>query len=86
MDRSSHTRSSNINVRLSQVARYDHHKGNDEYSQAGDLYRLLKPDAQERLVSNIVESLSGARQDILMRQLCHFFRADPKYGMQLAAG
>ncbi|WP_310416799.1 catalase [Chamaesiphon sp. OTE_8_metabat_110] len=66
--------------------RYDHHQGNDEYSQAGDLYRLLKPDAQQRLVDNIIGSLSGARQDIQMRQLCHFFRADPQYGMQIAAG
>lgn len=68
------------------VDRYDHHKGNDEYTQAGNLYRLLKPDAQQRLVDNIVDSLGGARQDIQMRQLCHFFRADPKYGMQVAAG
>lgn len=68
------------------VDRYDHHKGNDEYTQAGNLYRLLKPDAQQRLVDNIVDSLGGARQDIQMRQRCHFFRADPKYGMQVAAG
>jgi catalase len=68
------------------VDRYDHHQGNDEYSQAGDLYRLLKPDAQQRLVDNIVGSLSGVREDIQMRQLCHFFRADPQYGMQIAAG
>ena len=67
------------------VDRYDHHQGNDEYSQAGDLYRLLKPDAQQRLVENIVGSLSGVREDIQMRQLCHFFRADPQYGMEIAA-
>jgi catalase len=66
--------------------RYDHHQGNDEYRQAGDLYRLLKPDAQKRLVENIVGSLSGVHQDIQMRQLCHFFRADPQYGIEIAAG
>jgi catalase len=68
------------------VVRYDHHQGNDEYTQAGDLYRLLKPDAQQRLVDNIVGSMSGVRQEIQMRQLCHFFRADPQYGMQVATG
>jgi catalase len=66
--------------------RYNHRQGNDDYTQAGDLYRLMTPDEQERLVQNIVESLSGARQDIQMHQLCHFCRADVKYGMQIAQG
>jgi len=47
---------------------------------------LMKPDAQQRLVANIVESLSPAKPEIQMRQLCHFFRADPNYGSQVAAG
>lgn len=68
------------------VDRYDHREGNDDYTQAGDLYRLLKPDAQERLIANIVGSLSGARQEIQMRQLCHFFRADVNYGRGVAEG
>ena len=66
--------------------RFDHRVGNDDYTQAGNLYRLLKPEQQERLVQNIVSSLSQARQDIQMRQLCHFFRADVNYGRQVAAG
>ena len=68
------------------VDRYDRRKGNDDYTQAGDLYRLMKPDAQQRLVANIVESLSAAKPEIQMRQLCHFFRADPNYGSQVAEG
>lgn len=66
--------------------RYDHRQGNDDYTQAGDLYRLMTPEEQQRLVDNIVGSLSGARQDLQMRQLCHFFRADANYGRQVAAG
>jgi catalase len=66
--------------------RYDHRQSNDDYTQAGDLYRLLKPDAQERLIQNIVGSLSGASREIQMRQLCHFFRADVKYGLRVAEG
>ncbi|MBD2002266.1 MULTISPECIES: catalase-related domain-containing protein [Cyanophyceae] len=32
----------------------------------------------------IAGALSGARQDIQMRQLCHFFRTDMDYGMRVA--
>ncbi|PSO85142.1 MAG: catalase [Cyanobacteria bacterium QS_3_48_167] len=67
------------------VDRFDHRKGNDDYTQAGDLYRLLPPDEQERLVKNIAASLSQAKRDIQMRQLCHFFRADVNYGKGVAA-
>jgi len=42
--------------------------------QAGDLYRLMNPEQQEQLIENIGGSLSNARQDIQMRQLCHFFQ------------
>lgn len=68
------------------VDRYDHRVGNDDYTQAGDLYRLMTPDQQERLIQNIVGSLSQARQDIQMRQICHFFRADVNYGRRVAEG
>ncbi|WP_017316322.1 catalase [Mastigocladopsis repens] len=68
------------------VDRYDHRQGNDDYTQAGDLYRLLTPDQQQRLVENIVASLRQARKDIQMRQLCHFFQADISYGRRVAEG
>ena len=68
------------------VDRFDHREGNDDYTQAGDLYRLMKPEQQEQLIHNIVGSLSNARQDIQMRQLCHFFRADINYGRGVAEG
>ena len=68
------------------VNRYDHREGNDDYTQAGALYRLMTPDEQERLIENIVGSLSQARQEIQSRQLCHFFRADVNYGRQVAEG
>jgi len=68
------------------VDRFDHHAGNDDYTQAGDLYRLMTPDQQQRLIQNIVGSLSQARHDIQIRQLCHFFRADVSYGRRVAEG
>ena len=66
------------------AARYDHREGNDDYTQAGDLFRLMDPAAQQRLFGNIARSMNGVPQEIVMRQLCHFFRADPAYGMGVA--
>jgi catalase len=68
------------------VDRYDHRQGNDDYTQAGNLYRLMTPEQQERLVQNIIGSLKQAKQDIQMRQICHFFRADVSYGRRVAEG
>ena len=66
------------------AARYDHREGNDDYTQAGDLFRLMDAAAQQRLFGNIARSMNGVPQEIVMRQLCHFFRADPAYGMGVA--
>ena len=46
---------------------------------------FLASAPQDRLVDNIVGSLSGARRDVQMRQFCYFFGADMKYGMKIAA-
>ena len=48
----------------------------------------MPPDAQERLVGNIVDEQGRqcSRPEIQLRQLCHFFRADPSYGMGVASG
>ncbi len=56
----------------------------DDFSQAGDLYRLLEDDHKDRLTTRIAGVLGDARQEVQMRQLCHFFRADPDYGKRVA--
>jgi catalase len=69
------------------IDRYDHREGNDDFTQAGDLYRLMDADAQERLVANLTGGPTGLLKvdhAIQMRQLCQFFRADPKLGMGVA--
>ncbi len=66
------------------VDRFDHREGNDDFTQAGNLYRLFDCDQRERLAQAIAGSLSQARPEIQMRQLCHFFRADPDYGQRVA--
>ena len=64
--------------------RFNHRAGNDDYTQPGNLYRLLKPDAQQRLVENIGRHMTGVPREIQLRAICHFFRADPNYGLGVA--
>lgn len=63
---------------------YDH---NDHYTQAGDLYRLMSEEERERLVANIVAAMKPVqRDDIKLRQIGHFYKADPEYGTRIAQG
>jgi catalase len=64
--------------------RYDHRDGNDDYTQPGDLFRLMPPDAQARLCRNIAEAMAGVPEPIVQRQLAHFTMADPRYGEGVA--
>jgi catalase len=64
--------------------RYDHHNGNEDYSQAGALYRLMNDDQKSQLIGNLVSVLMAVPRYILLRQLGHFYRADPDYGSRVA--
>jgi catalase len=64
--------------------RYDHRLGNADYTQAGNLYRLLPADEQHRLFRNIAAAMQGVPQLIIERQLKHFVKADPDYGARVA--
>ena len=66
------------------VDRYNHREGNDDYTQAGDLFRLMDEGQKQRLAKAIAGALGQARREIQERQLCHFFRADPDYGRRVA--
>ncbi|MFP7733991.1 catalase KatA [Priestia aryabhattai] len=60
---------------------------NDHYTQAGDLYRLLSEDERTRLVANIVEAMKPVeKEEIKLRQIQHFYKADPEYGKRIADG
>ena len=52
----------------------------DLYEQAGMLFRLLKPDEQQRLAENIAESQKEVPEHIVKRALEHFRQADENYG------
>lgn len=59
--------------------RYNHREGNDDYTQPGNLFRLMTPDSQERLFSNIAAAMEGVPEFIVRRQIEHFRKADPAY-------
>lgn len=59
----------------------------DHYTQAGDLYRLLSEEERTRLVENIVTSMKPVeKEEIKLRQIVHFYKADPEYGQRVAEG
>ncbi len=64
--------------------RYNSQKDHDDYTQAGMLWRIFPEAEKVRMIKAISESLGNASQEIQMRQLCHFFRADVEYGQRVA--
>jgi len=67
------------------VARWSHreHDG-DYYTQPGNLFRLMTPDARQRLIENIAGSLGKVEKRIQDLQISHFYKCDPKYGEGIA--
>jgi catalase len=63
---------------------------NDHYTQPGDLFRLMSDNDKKNTISNIVGAMSGIdgpkKDEIINRQLCHWFRADVQLGMGIAQG
>lgn len=59
--------------------RYDHRDGNDDYTQAGDLFRLFNDEQKQRLFNNIADAMQGVPKNIIERQIKHFAQADPAY-------
>jgi catalase len=70
------------------VDRYDHRVGNDDYTQPGNLYRLMPQDERNRLHHAIAGAMSGVPKEIVERQLAHFAKADKAYaeGVKKALG
>lgn len=63
-------------------SRYDQ----DDYTQAGNLYRIFSEDEKARLAATISGSLSQASMDVQERMLAHFFKADEDYGQRIKQG
>ncbi len=68
------------------VDRFNSRVDHDDYTQAGDLYRLMSEEEKDRLAGNIAGALGGCqRMDIIERQLAHFDQADADYGRRVRA-
>lgn len=64
--------------------RYDHREGNDDFTQAGNLFRLMDAGEQGRLMDTIAGAMQGVPEDIVRRQIGYFAKADPAYGAGIA--
>ncbi len=69
---------------------YDRNKNDDDhYTQPGELFRKVMTDKErENTISNFAGALSGVdgpkRDEILQRQLTHFYKADNELALTLA--
>ncbi|MFC5909795.1 catalase [Streptacidiphilus monticola] len=62
------------------------HAKDDDFTQAGDLYRLMSAAERDRLVANLAASLGQVtRDDVVERVLPFFQAADPEYGRRVEA-
>ena len=74
------------------VANFNRNENDDDhYTQPGLLYtKAMNETDRQNLISNIISSMSGIsgpkRDEIINRQLCHFFRANIELGMKIAMG
>jgi catalase len=66
------------------VDRHNHRIDGDYYTQPGNLFRLMKPDARARLIGNIAASLRLVPRRIQELQAQHFYHADHAYGTAVA--
>jgi len=64
--------------------RDDHRDGNDDHTQAGNLFRLFDPAQRQRLFQNIAAAMQGVPDEIKRRQIALFAKCDPAYGAGVA--
>ncbi|CAN5807354.1 catalase [soil metagenome] len=64
---------------------YDERSTADDYTQAGNLFRLMPAEQKQNLFDNLSGPLSQVTEETLQRQLLHFDRADPAYGAGVRA-
>lgn len=65
------------------VARYNSREEHDDFTQAGDLYRLMSEQEKDRLAATIAGALGGCSRKVIDRQLPHFDAADKDYGQRV---
>jgi catalase len=74
------------------VGFFDRNENDDDhFTQAGALFaKVMTAEERDRLINNIINHMQGIqgekREEIINRQLCHFFRANIELGMKIAIG
>ena len=56
----------------------------DYYSQPGDLFRLMKPNEQQRLFDNTARAMGDIPEEIKLRHIHNCMKADENYGKGIA--
>jgi catalase len=54
------------------------------WTQAGNLFRLMNAEEKARLIGNIAGAMQVVPRAIQLRQIRHFYKADPAYGEGVA--
>ncbi|MFB9244380.1 catalase [Massilia antarctica] len=67
------------------AAHWDQRADADDYSQPGDLFRLMTSAQQQVLMDNTARSLSGASRAVQERHIANCTKADAAYGAGVAA-
>lgn len=74
-----------IALEKAKIARYDMEVTEDDFYQAGELYRrVLSNMHKDHLISNIAGHLGGALKRIQYRQTSLFYKADEEFGVRVA--
>ncbi|RUS19898.1 catalase [Endogone sp. FLAS-F59071] len=68
------------------TGRFTYELTDDDFVQAGNLYRVMTPEQRNNLISNIVGHLGNANSTIQKRQVANFKRADAEYGRRVEEG
>jgi len=63
--------------------RYDAHKGNDDYSQAGALYNMMSEEQKDRLAATIAGTMQSLPKDLALKNVEHFKNCDEDYGNRI---
>ncbi len=67
------------------IKRWDFREDDDNYyEQPGKLFRLMKPDEQQRLFANTARNMGDSDEIIKIRHIGNCYKADPAYGRGVA--
>jgi catalase len=73
-----------LGIDFAMADRFDHREGNDDFTQPGNLFRLMNDSQKEQLFHNLAEAMEGVPEAIVHRQLALFYQCDPAYGEGVA--